>query len=285
MVSEEGGQPAPFETRRSYRYCWVVDPLDGTKEFLKRNGEFTVMIGLVDFTGKAVAGSVHVPCTGQTYYAAAGTGAWLREGADMSAAGEARVEGAYGRAAAAAAAAAASAAGATASGVAADGAKPEASAGALQAAAVAAADAGVSTRAIRCAEFSEQDEGLAIVASASHLSPETEAFCRRFQAPSFSQVGSSLKMMRVAEGAAHCYPRLAPTMEWDTAAADVIVREAGGELLRAGACDGKSGKLLPGVDWEAELAAGRPVVYNKPDLLNPYFVCWGKRRAAPSPSS
>lgn len=301
VVSEEGGAQKPYAQRRRYSLCWVVDPLDGTKEFVKRNGEFTVMIGLVAAGGsggkkkskkgegasagggggggeqeeddeeeegcRAVAGAVHVPCTGKTYYAAEGKGAFVREGADMSPAAQEEIERAYSRAADPAAAdAKAAAAG-----------PPPASDKALRAAADALADRGVSARRIACAEFRESDPALALVASASHLSPETEAFCARFLEPAFKQVGSSLKMMLVAEGSAHCYPRLAPTMEWDTAAADVIVREAGGTVLRCGACDGKSGKLLEGVDWRAELARAEPVVYNKRNLLNPYFVCWGRR--------
>lgn len=283
IVSEEGGLQKPYSQRRGYHLCWVVDPLDGTKEFVKRNGEFTVMIGLVAKGGgggngnggngksddedegcRAVAGAVHVPCTGKTYYAAEGKGAYVREGADMSAAAQEQVERAY--------AAAADPPGAPPGSEAAD-------ASALRAAADALADRGVACRPIACAQFRESDPNLSLVASASHLSPETEAFCARFKDPQFEQVGSSLKMMLVAEGTAHCYPRLAPTMEWDTAAADVIVREAGGTVLRCGKCDGKSGKLLQGVDWQEELGKARAVVYNKRDLLNPYFVCWGRRLA------
>lgn len=299
VVSEEGGAQKPYAQRRRYALCWVVDPLDGTKEFVKRNGEFTVMIGLVAAGGsggkkkgkggegaaagggkeedeeeeqaeeegcRAVAGAVHVPCTGKTYYAAEGKGAFVREGADMSPGAQEEIERAYSRAADPAADSAA--------------APPPSSSSsdkALRAAADALADRGVSARRIACAEFRESDPALALVASASHLSAETEAFCARFREPAFKQVGSSLKMMLVAEGSAHCYPRLAPTMEWDTAAADVIVREAGGEVLRCGACDGRTGKLLEGVDWRAELSRGKPVIYNKRDLLNTYFVCWGRR--------
>jgi 3'-phosphoadenosine 5'-phosphosulfate (PAPS) 3'-phosphatase len=286
IVSEEGGAQKPFEQRCRYRLCWVVDPLDGTKEFLKRNGEFTVMIGLVKAEevgggesgapallgpSRAVLGAVHVPATGQTYFAAEGKGAFAREGAIMNELHQQAVERAFAKAAEAEAAAAEAAAGG------ADPATTTKTATTARDVAIALADQGVTTRSIRCAEFRESDQALAIVASASHLSSETEAFCARFANPTFSQVGSSLKMMRVAEGSAHVYPRLAPTMEWDTAAADVIVREAGGEMVRCGACDGKTGKLLPGVDWQAELASARPIEYNKRDLLNPYFVCWGKR--------
>ena len=84
----------------------------------------------------------------------------------------------------------------------------------------------------------------------------------------------------MAEGAAHVYPRLAPTCEWDTAAAHAIVTEAGGVVLQAGACDGK-GKLLPGVSWRDALAAAAPVQYNKEAPLNPFFVVYGQRTDKP----
>jgi 3'(2'), 5'-bisphosphate nucleotidase len=297
LLSEEGGAQLPYASRCRFRLCWVVDPLDGTKEFLKRNGEFTVMVGLVQAEeqpkgqkGKAgsaasaappslpgpsrsVLGAVHVPVTGQTYFAAEGQGAFVREGAVMTAEHQQAVERAYEEAAEAEAEAAAADPTAAAA-----AATLAATAQAKRVAAHALADQAVSTRPIQCASFRDSDPNLAIVASASHLSAETEAFCARFKTPTFSQVGSSLKMMRVAEGLAHVYPRLAPTMEWDTAAADVIVSEAGGKMVRCGACDGKTGRLLPGEeDWEAALAADRPLRYNKRNLLSPYFVCWGKR--------
>ncbi len=73
------------------------------------------------------------------------------------------------------------------------------------------------------------------------------------------------------------YPRLAPTCEWDTAAAHAIVTEAGGCVLQAGACDSK-GKLLPGVSWRDALAERKPVAYNKEHPLNPFFVVYGARQ-------
>ena len=79
----------------------------------------------------------------------------------------------------------------------------------------------------------------------------------------------------MAEGVAHVYPRLAPTCEWDTAAAHAIVEEAGGEVLQAGRCD-DSGALLE--DWRAALARREPVRYNKEAPLNPFFVVYGRRR-------
>ena len=83
--------------------------------------------------------------------------------------------------------------------------------------------------------------------------------------------------VQVAEGLAHVYPRLAPTCEWDTAAAQVIVEEAGGSVVQAGLCDNKGNALE---NWEAVLRENRPVVYNKENLLNPFFVVYGKRTDA-----
>ena len=80
IVSEEN-VATPWETRRGYKYCWCVDPLDGTKEFLKRNGQFTVNIALLRCDpsgGVPVLGIVHTPCTGATHWAVAGRGAYLR---------------------------------------------------------------------------------------------------------------------------------------------------------------------------------------------------------------
>ncbi len=77
---------------------------------------------------------------------------------------------------------------------------------------------------IRAAEFGMSDSGLTVVGSISHLTPETKALIAEFNNPTFMQLGSSLKLLMVAEGSAHCYPRLAPTCEWDTAASQVIMR-------------------------------------------------------------
>ena len=129
---------------------------------------------------------------------------------------------------------------------------------------------------LACAPFRDSDAGLVLVGSASHNTPDTQAFVADYASPQFTQLGSSLKLLLVAEGAAHVYPRLAPTCEWDTAAAHAVVVEAGGAVLAAGECDAK-GKLLPGVTWREALAKQLPVVYNKQNPLNPFFVVYGAR--------
>jgi 3'(2'), 5'-bisphosphate nucleotidase len=189
ILSEEG-KHIPYEERRQWSYFWMVDPLDGTKEFIKRNGEFTVNIALI-YQNRPVLGVVAVPVTHEVYYAAEGYGAYVRrEGKD---------------------------------------------------------EALEHRRAVDLAQ-----PGLRVVASRSHLSPETESFIKSLNNPSLVSAGSSLKFMLLASGRADVYPRYAPTMEWDTAAAHAIVRETGREVVQHG--------------------TDKPLEYNKADLLNPWFL-------------
>lgn len=220
ILSEEGAH-LPFETRTGWNRLWVVDPLDGTKEFLSRNGEFTVNIALVE-DGAPVLGVVAVPALDTWYVAATGGGAYRASREELDAA-----------------VATADLLGALAAG-----------AVRLEAGGAAGGTPGDAAR---------------VVASRSHLNAETEAFIEKLRGRhgevELVQAGSAVKLCRVAEGAADYYPRLAPTMEWDTAAGDAVVREAGGRVLQAEA-DGTSD--------------GAPLVYNKEDLHNPYFVAVAK---------
>ena len=127
---------------------------------------------------------------------------------------------------------------------------------------------------LECSTFSERDEGLTIVGSSSHPSPLTATFLSKYTQPKSTMCGSSLKFMMVAEGEADVYPRFAPTCEWDTCASQIIVEEAGGAVLQAGKCSNKGDPLE---DWKEKLKSLQPVVYNKKDLLNPFFVVFGKR--------
>ena len=145
---------------------FLVDPLDGTKEFIKETGSFTVNIGLIE-AGVPRVGIVHVPVSGKTYGASAESGAWLRE----------------------------------------RGGEREAIA------------------------VSPATNPLRIVASRDHAGPEVTALLGRHPEAECLSIGSSLKFCLVAEGAADVYLRDVPTMEWDTAAGDAIVRLAGGQLL------------------------------------------------------
>ena len=196
LLSEEGAG-SPYAERRDWRRFWLVDPLDGTKEFIRRNGEFTVNIALIE-GGAPVLGVVHVPVRASTFSGAAGLGAWRH-------------------------------------------------------------DAGNGTeqsprQTIRAAGTGGDD--LAVAASRSHPGPHLAAFLERLPEHRLISMGSSLKLCMVAEGRADLYPRLGPTMEWDTAAAHAVVTAAGGRVL----------------DFD-----GRPLRYNKQDLHNPYFIVLGER--------
>ena len=193
LLSEEGRE-IEYAERRQWQQFWLVDPLDGTKEFVKRNGEFTVNIALIK-GGAPVLGVVHVPVSGETYYAAKGQGAWQ-------------------------------------------------------------VAPGAAAQRMNSRTFSLTDTGLRLVCSRSHMSPEVEAYLQQFRDPETVSMGSSLKFMLLAQGRADVYPRLAPTMEWDTAAAHIIVDEAGGSVI----------------DQET----GKPLRYNKENLRNPHFIAFGQ---------
>jgi 3'(2'), 5'-bisphosphate nucleotidase len=163
VVSEE--QETSWRHRRAAGEFWLVDPLDGTKEFLAQNGEFTVNIALVR-DGRAVLGIVVAPALGLSYWGGEGLGAFREL---------------HGK---------------------------------------------VDT--LQVANDIPPDRPLRIVASKSHLNEDTLAFISRLGQYELIRAGSSLKFCRIAEGSADVYPRLAPTCEWDTAAAQAIVEAAGG---------------------------------------------------------
>lgn len=189
ILSEEG-RTMTYDRRIKWTRFWVVDPLDGTKEFVARNGQFTVNIALVD-GGVPVMGVIAVPVTGDVYYASQGDGAFVKK------------EG--------------------------------------------------KTHVLpRRAAADMEIEGLRVVASRSHMSPDTEEFIQTLRNPKLVTAGSSLKFMMLAAGDADIYPRFAPTMEWDTAAGQAIVTEVGGKVL-----DRNTHEVLR---------------YNKEELVNPHFL-------------
>ena len=191
IISEENRQK-PFTMRKKWTRAWLVDPLDGTKEFIKKNGEFTVNIALID-AGEPVLGVIYAPALEELYYAKKGEGAFMRKGGEC--------------------------------------------------------------HEIHAASFESSDNSLSFVASRSHINTETRNFMEQFINPQIVSKGSSLKFMLLARGDAHIYPRIAPTMEWDTGAAHAILKEAGGHVLQ----------------YE-EL---NELQYNKADLLNPFFIATG----------
>lgn len=208
LLSEEG-RHVPHAERQAWSRFWLVDPLDGTKEFLKRNGEFTVNIALVVGDSPEL-GVVYAPAKRVLYFGGAKRGAFvLRD---------------------------------------------------------------PSSQALSLEEFETQSLRLPlpravrpylVVGSRSHPSPESTSYLETLRAEhadlELRSIGSSLKLCLVAEGAADVYPRFAPTMEWDTAAAHAVVLGAGGGVYR----------------YEPGRGAVGPVVYNKENLLNPWFVVTG----------
>ncbi|MGQ0429143.1 MAG: 3'(2'),5'-bisphosphate nucleotidase CysQ [Gammaproteobacteria bacterium] len=187
VLSEETGQ-VPWTTRRAWSRLWVVDPLDGTREFIGRNGEFTVNIALAQ-DGRAVLGVLHAPALARTYFACEGAGAFR---SDTSAAG-------------------------------------------------------------RPIHVVKRGPGpVRVVGSRSHRGDSLDGFLARVGPHELVEVGSSLKLCLVAEGAADVYPRLSPTCEWDTAAGQCVLEQAGGQVI---ALD------------------GRPLAYNsREQVVNPHFV-------------
>ena len=193
FVSEET-KLNPYSERKNWRRFWLIDPLDGTKEFIKRNGEFTVNIALIE-DGIPVLGVVFAPALNRTYFGIKGAGSF-------------RID-----------------------------------------------ENGSRTRLGANVHYSAKDR-VTVVGSRSHLSDETlgyvENLRRTGKEVEFRSSGSSLKFCLVAEGEADVYPRFGPTMEWDTGAAHAVALYAGRKVVNAGTLE--------------------PLVYNKENLLNPFFI-------------
>ena len=186
ILSEENSIIS-FEQRKNWEYFFLVDPLDGTKEFIKRNGEFTVNIALIH-KQSPVLGVVYAPALNLMYSAKKGEGAFKND---------------------------------------------------------------------ELLPLALNKDTYKIVASKSHMSDETKDFIDKLEVDKKKELismGSSLKLCLVASAEADIYPRLAPTMEWDTAAADAIVREA--------------------KKMSYDFYSKKPLLYNKENLKNPYFVVY-----------
>ncbi len=195
VLSEESGR-AVFRARSGWNTFWLVDPLDGTKEFVNRNGEFTVNIALIE-NGAPILGVVHTPVKDVSHYAAINVGAFKKSG----------------------------------------------------------------DRAGRSIAVRKMPVDSAImVTSRSHSGIEVAQFQQNLQCRGrrvkIARMGSSLKICLVAEGSADIYPRLGPTSEWDTAAAQCVLEVAGGEIT--------------------DLNRQR-LTYNKTDILNPWFLAIGDK--------
>jgi 3'(2'), 5'-bisphosphate nucleotidase len=191
VLSEESAAEHVPQVRHGWREFWLVDPLDGTKEFISRNGEFTVNVALVS-DHRPVLGIVAAPVLETVYTGIVGAGADVRQGA-------------------------------------------------------------VSARPIRVRRPAAEPP--VIVGSRSHRGDTLDAVLARIGPHEMRPMGSSLKFCLVAEGTADLYPRLGPTSEWDTAAAQAVVEAAGGAVTTLD---------------------GQPLRYNERDtLLNPHFLAIG----------
>ena len=187
ILSEEG-RDIPFEERSKWETFWLVDPLDGTKEFIKKNNEFTVNIALLE-NNQPVFGVVFAPALDILYWGSTGQGAF------KTISGNSQTP--------------------------------------------------VSVN-------SQLSDPVKIAGSRSHPSIKMNTFTSQFEKYEVKPMGSSLKICSVADGSVHFYPRLGPTMEWDTAAAHAVLRAADGEIIKYGTYE--------------------PLKYNKRNLLNPEFI-------------
>ncbi len=214
ILSEEG-RDIPHAQRSRWHRLWIVDPLDGTKEFVKRLGEFTINIALVEDRRPTLA-AIFVPVKNVLYFGRVEDGSFRLDDS-------------------AAIAALASDAG--------------------QSAAPAVLQR-LRAHAQKLPVDVDAHTPYIIVGSRSHATPELHAYVDRKRSElgdvSFVSAGSSLKYCLVAEGRADVYPRLGPTMEWDTAAGQVIAEAAGARVARHD--------------------TGEPLHYNKEDLLNPWHI-------------
>ena len=202
ILSEEGKMIA-YEERKSWNTFWLVDPLDGTKEFIKKNGEFTVNIALIK-DRKPILGVIYVPVTKKMYFGTIDSGSYCFDAPENL-------------------------------------------------------DKNLSLQissAVKLPDNHSNRTDYSIVSSRTHSSPETETFIKQKEIQhgtvNLVNAGSSLKLCLVAEGKADVYPRLAPTMEWNTAAGHAIVTCAGGRVY--------------------QYATNEDLVYNKENLLNPFFI-------------
>ncbi|MCH9698559.1 MAG: 3'(2'),5'-bisphosphate nucleotidase CysQ [Gammaproteobacteria bacterium] len=190
ILSEESSDIS-FEQRQQWETYWLLDPLDGTKEFIKRNGEFTVNVALIR-NQEPIMGVVYVPVSGICYSAAQGLGAWKQELPNQT------------------------------------------------------------------ESINVRDQAISpfiVVGSRSHQTEELIDFLKRLGSHELVSMGSSLKICLVAEGKADLYPRIGLTSEWDTAAAQCVVEQAGGHVTDL---------------------SGQRLTYNaKESFLNPYFLVFG----------
>jgi len=187
ILSEENIE-IPYSIRKDFEFFWMVDPLDGTKEFINKNDEFTVNIALIH-KNKVVLGVVYIPVLDEMYFAEINQGAFsIIEGETLK---------------------------------------------------------------LLPKPFNSNAKNLKVVCSKSHINEGTKKLIDQLNDPIIIAKGSSLKFIELAKGTAQLYPRVGTIMEWDSAAAQIIVEEAGGQII--------------------DLKTGNPLIYNKENLTNPDF--------------
>ncbi len=191
LISEES-EIQGYHIRKNFEYIWLIDPLDGTKEFINKTDEFTINVALV-YKKRAIAGFIYIPVQKKLYYAFKGKGAF-----ELTDTGPVK---------------------------------------------------------IHCSKFSLLQEGLRVVISRSHMDKFTREEIQRLKNPKKITLGSALKFISIAKGESDYYPRMIHIMEWDTAAGQIIIEEAGG--------------------YFEDALTGKPLEYNKPSLINPYFIATG----------
>lgn len=200
VLSEEGRE-IPYEERKNWKQLWIVDPIDGTKEFIKRNGEFTVNIAFIE-NQKTRLGVIFAPVSGELYFSTTQIGAYKTIAKSKNINIETLISNGH------------------------------------------------------KLPFQRENSTFTIVASRSHMSQETELYVEEMRAKhgevNLISKGSSLKLCMVADGSADCYPRFAPTMEWDTAAGQAICEHSGFNVL----------------DWNTK----EKMLYNRKQLLNDWFI-------------
>ena len=200
VLSEEG-KSISYEERKGWKQLWIVDPIDGTKEFIKRNGEFTVNIALIE-DQRPLIGVIFIPVTGELYFSSKDLGAF-KVAVDLN---HFDIET-------------------------------------------------LISKAIKL-PLKRKDKTFTIVASLSHMSQETKNYVQIMRSThgtvNLISKGSSLKLCMVAEGLADCYPRFAPTMEWDTAAGQAICEHAGFKVI--------------------DMDTKEKMRYNREELLNNWFL-------------
>ena len=191
IISEENKE-SEYAERNTFNNCWIIDPLDGTKEFIKKNGEFTINLAYWS-GGEIAAGWVYIPTQNTLYWSIKNKGAWKESNGEKTQ--------------------------------------------------------------LFAREF-DSFEDLTITCSRSHVNQKTLDYLTLFPNHTLLAQGSAIKVLSVADGTAHLYPRFGPTMEWDIAPTQLILEEAGGNLV--------------------SIVTKKPLIYNKENLLNDPFIAIGK---------